>query len=123
MALTFTPDFISNSTNGQLILVTATASPGQAIHTVQATTTDAREEVRITIYNDATATAIITLEWGSTDIGSRLIRHVAARQTGMRTLNNIGPLLLSGTTSIVRAYSTATDINVIKLGGTVNRAT
>ena len=122
MTLSFTPTIASGSTNGLAILVTATASPGTIIHTVEATTTDSREELRMVVYNNGTASQPVTFEMGSTDVASQLgPTHVLSRTFGIAL--TIGPNNFSATTTIVRAFTTGTATEAIRIWAQVNRAT
>jgi Trk-type K+ transport system membrane component len=119
MPLSFNSKVSSESTNGLAILVTATESPGTLLHRVVATTTDSREEVRLVLYNNSTATQLVMIEWGATEIWNRIPVNVQAQAAP-------GPAMflnLSATTTTVRAYSTGTATEAIRAWLQVNRAT
>lgn len=118
MALTFTKQLLSASSNGQMIQVDATASPGTTVHTVQATATTAREMVYVHAVNSATGTRTLTLEIGATGADDQLPVDLQANE-GLNLVLPGWPF--TGTGSIVRAHATAT--GEIRLGGWINRAT
>lgn len=120
MPLVYTPSFLSGSTNGRPIEVSAVASPGDVIHTVQSTGTAAREEIVIDAYNDATATVGLVIEFGSTATSDRLVFHLPSQLGLIRVIDR---LRLTATTSIVRAFSTGTATETLRLAGFTDRAT
>jgi len=60
-----TPGFLSESTNGRNILVTATSSPGTLLHTC-ASGTDQIEAITIQANNKSGSTVTLTVQWGGT---------------------------------------------------------
>jgi len=122
--LIYTPSFISTSSNGMWVLVTATADPGQIIHTVQVTGTDEREEIRLSAYNAAATSAEpLSILWGSTDASS-LFPNVTVQTAGAGPQVIIGLNPLSATTSSIRVWTTGTaTTGSIRIIGGVNRAT
>lgn len=60
-----TPSFLSESTNGRQILVTATATPGTLLHTCAAGT-DQIEALTLEAVNKSGSTVTLTIEWGGT---------------------------------------------------------
>lgn len=121
MALTYTRQLLSASTNGRMITIGATSSPGTTLHTVGATATNAREEVYLQAINDATATSsirMLTVEYGGTSSGDQIIVNVGAGEGVWRVLEGGN---LTATTSIVRAF--ATGANEFRVMGYINRAT
>ena len=118
MALTYSKQLLSGSTNGQMIEVDGTSSPGTTIHNVVATTTDAREEVYLYAMNGATTNSILTIEWGGTGTEDQVVFTVPF-QDGVYQVIPGG--VLTATTSIVRAFGTAT--GRLDILGWVNRAT
>lgn len=118
MALTYSKQILSGSTNGRMIEVNASASPGTTVHTVQATATTSREEVYLSAMNSATANAIVTIEWGGTGTADQIVDTIAPN-SGLRLLVN--GISLTATSSIVRAFATATGL--LRVIGHVNRVT
>jgi len=123
MATVYSKQILSGSTNGRMVEVNASASPGTTIHTVQATATTSREEVWMYVVNSATATTAtgthqITVELGGTGTADHLVYSVPA-QNGLHLL--VPGVTFTATTSIIRAFGTATGIHHI--AGWVNRAT
>ena len=120
MALTYTRHPLSGSTNGRPIEVATIASPGTTLHTVQATGTDAREEVHLYVANRSTATEAVTIELGGTATTDQIMTHIPA-QAGFDLV--IPGISFTATTSIVRAFTTGTATDAITIAGWANRAT
>ena len=120
MPLTYTRQLLSGSTNGRPIEVATIASPGTIIHTVQATGTDAREEVHLYAWNDATATMPLTIEFGATATTDQILVHLPS-QVGLSLV--IPGISLTATDSIVRAFTTGAATDALAIAGWVNRAT
>lgn len=114
---TYSRVLLSGSTNGRVIPVAATATPGTLIHTAIAGTASF-DEIYLWVSNVTASAATLTLEWGGvTNPGDHLTDLVSIPAnsppipiiTGM-VLNN---------TLVLRAFSgTASALNV---GGYVNR--
>ena len=119
MALTYTRNPLSGSTDGRPIEVATVATPGTTLHTVQATGTDAREEVHLYAANRSTATAPVTIELGGTATTDQIMTHIPA-QAGFDLV--IPGISFTATTSIVRAFTTGTATDAITIAGWVNRA-
>lgn len=102
---TYSKQLLSASTNGRPIEVASTSSPGTQIHTVGATATSAKEAMHLYVTNSATTDRLLNLEFGGTATTDLLEVSITARD---------GPFLvaagwpLTATTSIVRAFATAT---------------
>lgn len=119
MALTYTRQILSGSTNGRPIAVAGTSSPGTTIHTVGATATNSREEVYIYAHRLATGADLrLTCEFGGTATQDRIDLDVVDGD-GLHVV--VPGISLTATTSIVRAY--ATGAGLLAVGGWVNRAT
>jgi hypothetical protein len=118
MALVYSKQLLSGSTNGRNIEVDATSSPGTTIHTVQATATTSREEVYLYACNVGTATDTLTIELGGTGTADHVVTNVDPNE-GL--FLHVPGITFTATTSIVRAYATATGL--IHITGYVNRAT
>lgn len=114
----FTKEFLSSSSNGAPIAVTASSSPGTIIHTT-GTNQSIIDEVWIYANNISMAQTTLTLEYGGTASNNRLILPIPA-QSG---LTIVAPgLILRGTGSTfstIRAYTNTVDtVNVV---GYINR--
>lgn len=120
MALVYSKQLLSGSTNGRMIEVNNTTSPGTTIHTVVATATVAREEVYLYAMNGDTATGgqVLTVEWGGTGTADQ-IKLTVPSEDGLYQVNP--GMAFTATTSIIRAFATAT--GMFRIGGWVNRAT
>lgn len=116
----YSKEMLSSATDGQLVDLVATASPGTLIHTVT-TATLSKDEIYLWCANRATASDfLLTLEWGGTDV-TRQIKQIIPAQDG---LHQIQPgMILAGTTAtqVIRAFGTGTDLLLV--GGFVNRIT
>lgn len=122
--LVFSPSIISASSNGLWIAVTATADPGQEIHTCGVTGTDEYEEIRLFTVNAATGFEPLSILWGSTDVGSRFPNSDVAPSTVAGPIAPHGINPISATTSIIRVWTTGTaTTGSIRIIGSVNRAT
>ena len=113
---TYTKLPLSGSSNGQNILVTATTSgSGVNIHTAVAGTSSL-DEIYIYGYNDATASILLSLNWGSISESVSVCRTLIGPQSG-RTLVIDGKLLQNGLT--ITAYSSVA--NFVTIDGFINR--
>jgi len=116
---TFSKELLSGSTNGRLIKVGATSTPGTTIH---ATGTSATIEDEIWLYavNSSTSSVKLTIEYGGTSSPDDLIEFTVPAESGLYLI--VPGLVLTGTGSAantVRAFAATT--NVINIGGYVNR--
>lgn len=118
MALQYTRQTLSESTNGRPIAVAGTSSPGTTIHTVQATATNSREEVYLYAHLLATTAARLTVELGGTATQDQIIQDLVDGD-GLHVV--VPGISFTATTSIIRAH--ATGAGVIAMDGWVNRAT
>ena len=101
----------SGSTNGRPIPAAAVASPGTIIHTVGPTGTSDREEFEILVTNTATDDRLVTIEFGSTTTGDHIVAIITTEGGPERIIPGLS---LTATTSIVRAFATATGgINIL----------
>lgn len=119
MALQYTRQILSGSTNGRPISVAATSSPGTTIHTVVATATNSREEIYLYAHLLATDNQRLTVEFGGTSTQDAIQQDLADGD-GLHVI--VPGVSLTATTSIVRAYATG-GAGEIAIGGWVNRAT
>lgn len=109
---------LSGSTNGKRILVTQIASPGDTIHTTDATTgVDNYDEIWINAFNSDTANQSVTLQWGGTTAPNDSITLTLAPQAGL-ILVVAGDILQNSL--VVKAFASVA--NKITVGGFVNRS-
>ena len=114
--MTYTKQTLSGSAYGQQILITATTSGSATlIHTAVAGTTST-DEIWLYAYNEATASVLLSINWGSTVEPASANRATIPSQSG-RVLIVDGKLLCNSLT--VSAY--ATTGSVICIDGFVNR--
>lgn len=108
---------LSGSTDGRLILVAATATPGTTVHTAGSVTgTDNYDEIWLWGVNSTTVSVKLTLEWGSTTAPNDNIEVVLSPEDGLVALV---PGLVLQNALLVRAF--AANANVVSLGGYVNQ--
>lgn len=116
---TFSKLHLSGSTDGQPILVAATASAGTAVHTT-GVSSSVIDEVWLYAHNTSSSAVVLTVEYGgTTNPDNRIILNIPA-QAGLTLI--IPGLTLSGDGSsgrIVQAFAATT--NVITVSGYVNR--
>jgi hypothetical protein len=104
---------LSGSTNGRMIPVAATQTPGTTIHTTGA----AEEEIWLFAANVTGVAATLTVEWGGTgDPGDHLVKAYSIPANSPRVPISLGERLQGGLT--IKAFSgTGGAINV---GGWAN---
>lgn len=110
---TFSKVKFSESTNGRMIKVAATATAGTLIHTSHATALD---EIWLYAVNSDTTDRKLTIEFGGTSAPDDLIEFTVKAENGLYLI--VPGLILTGSTG-VRAF--AATANVISIGGYVNR--
>lgn len=116
---TYSKVFLSGSTNGRPIKVTATASSGTTIHAT-GTSSTVVDEVWLYAINTSTSDVLVTAEFGGTTSPDDRITLTVPGQTGPFVLSP--GFILSGTGSAantVRVF--AATANVINIIGYVNR--
>lgn len=115
---TYEKKHLSGSTDGQGILVAATASSGTTIHTASATATT-YDEIWLYAVNTSASAVKLTIEWGTTTAPNGNIEITVQPEAGLVTL--VPGLVLKGnaTPLIVRAFAATT--NVIVVHGFVNQ--
>ena len=115
---TYSKIVLSGSTDGQGILVTATASAGTTIHTASATATT-YDEIWLYAVNTSASNVKLTIEWGTTTAPNGNIELTVLPEAGLVTI--IPGLVLKGnaTPLVVRAF--AATGSVIAVHGFVNR--
>lgn len=112
---TFSKQFLSGSTNGRMVKVAATSTPGTTIHTAHATDKD---EVWLWAVNSDSTARKLTIEFGGTSSPDDLIEQTVAPEGGFTLI--VPGLVLSGSLVVKAFCATA---NVVMLGGYVNRVT
>ena len=103
---------LSGSTDGKPIVITATESPGNLIHTASATEID---EIWIYLSNSSSTPVVTTIQWGLTTTVGSIIQSVP----GQAGLYLAVPGLILTNSSIVRVFAEISD--VITVLGFVNR--
>ena len=119
MAATALKRKLSGSTDGKLVKVAATATPGTTIHTaVAGTTAGTFDEVWLWAVNSDTTARKLTIEYGGTTSPDDTIELTIPAESGF-TL--VVPGLVLQNTLVVKAFcGTAT---VVLIGGFVNTLT
>jgi hypothetical protein len=107
---------LSGSTNGKMIPVAATSTPGTLIHTAQ-TGTAGKDEIWLWANNIDTAAVVLTIEYGGTAAGDQIIVSIPSKSGKYPVI--AGELLQNGL--VVRAF--AASANKINLSGFVNKIT
>ena len=110
---TYSPQIASGSTNGKMVKVAATSTPGTLLHTAHATDYD---EVYVWAVNSSGSGVKLTIELGGTGAPDDLIEKTIAAEDGL-TLIVPGIRLTGGV--VVRAF--AASGNVILCAVNVNR--
>ena len=100
---------LSGSTDGQPIVITDTATLGQAIHTAHASNVD---QIWIWACNDTAAAVKLTIEWG--DAAATIVGNVPAHETVLV----VDGLRLSNSEVVTAFAASGSAINLI---GHVNR--
>lgn len=112
---TYSKIALSGSTNGRMIAVAATSTPGTLIHTATSSTTY-EDEIWIYAVNSSTSAVKLTLEWGGTTANTD---HIELTVSGESGLVLVSPGLILQNSLVVRAF--AGTANVINIAGYVNR--
>lgn len=118
---TFSKLHLSGSTDGRLIKVGATGTPGTTIHT-GSTTASTYDEVWLYAVNSDTSARKLTIEYGGTSSPDDLIEQTINAESGLFLI--VPGLVIKGNASsalVVRAFCATT--NVVMIGGYVNRIT
>lgn len=106
---------LSGSTDGRMVKVAATATPGTTIHTAHATDLD--EIWLYAVNSDATARKL-TIEFGGTTSPDDTIEVTIQPEAGLTV---VVPGLILTNSTVVRAF--AASANLVLIGGFVNRIT
>ena len=114
---TFTKNHLSGSTDGKMIKVAATATPGTTIHTGPTDTSHFHEVWLYAVNSDSTDRKL-TLEFGGTAAPDDLIEFTVKAENGLYLI--VPGLVLQGNASalVVRAFAATAD--VISIAGYVN---
>ncbi len=110
---TFTKLKLSGSTDGRMIKIAATTTPGDTIHTAHATALD---EIWIYAVNSDTTARKLTIEYGGTTGPDNLIEQTIQPESGLIL---VIPGFLLTNSLLARAFCATT--NVVLVGGWVNR--
>lgn len=114
---TFSKTILSGSTDGRGIVVTATASPGNTIHTGP-TNTAHLHEVWLYAMNTGTSFTKLTVQWGGTSTPGDDIELSIQAESGLVLV--VPGLIIKGNASppTIRAFAATT--NVLTIHGFVN---
>lgn len=117
---TFSKIHLSGSTDGRLISVAATGTPGTTLHTGSATATT-YDEIWLYAVNADTTARKLTIEFGGVTSPNDLIELTVSPENGLMLV--VPGLVIKGnaTPLVVRAF--AASASVIGIGGFVNRIT
>jgi len=111
----YTSEIASGSTDGRMIKVVATATPGTTLHTA-VTGTDDMDEVWIWAVNSDTSSRKLTIELGGTTAPDDLIEYTVPAEDG---LHLIVPGIRLQNAAVVKAFAATT--NVVLCAVSVNR--
>jgi len=117
---TFTKIALSGSTDGKMIQVSATATPGTTIHTGSATATTF-DEIWLYAVNSSATAVKLTIEWGGTTSPTDLIEQSIPAESGLYLVTPGLVLKGNATPLVVKAFAGTTA--VINSAGYVNRIT
>jgi hypothetical protein len=112
---TYSKVVLSGSTDGKLIKVAATSTPGTLIHTAHATSED---EIWLYAVNSDTTARKLTIEWGGVTSPDDTIEVTIQPEAGLAVV--VSGLVLTNSL-VVRAFCATA--NVVMIGGFVNRIT
>jgi hypothetical protein len=113
----------SGSTQGQAVLVVATATPGTLIHAT-GTSATVQDETRMYAYNSHTADVLLTIEYGGATAPNQNIVQTIPFKSGLIEITPPADMFLTGNGSAgltVKAFAGTT--NVITISGCVFRTT
>ena len=117
---TFSKITLSGSTDGKMIQVGATTTPGTTIHTGSATATTF-DEVWLYAVNSDTTARKLTIEYGGTSSPADLIEQTIPAESGLYLI--VPGLVIKGnaTPLVVKAFCASA--SVVSIAGYVNRIT
>ena len=108
---TFTKKKLSGSTDGQGIVIAATATPGTLIHTAVAGTGAAFDEVWLWVQNTSASAVKVTIEYGGPTAPDKNIEYTVAAEDGPKLIipgfilqNGLTIKAFAGTTNVLVAY-------------------
>jgi hypothetical protein len=108
---------LSGSTNGRMIKVAATSTPGTTIHTAVSGTSN-MDEIWLWAVNSSTSEVKLTIEWGGTSSPDDTIELAVPPEDGLYL---VAPGLLLQNSLLVRAFAGTAD--VVMVTGYVHRIT
>jgi hypothetical protein len=111
---TYSKITLSGSTNGRAVLVAATATAGNLIHTATPST-EFEDEIWLYAMNTSASGVKLTVEFGGTSVSDQ-IELTISPESGLIL---ISPGLILQNSLVVRAFAATT--NVINIFGYVNR--
>lgn len=106
---------LSGSTDGKMIKVAATSTPGTTIHTSTSSATGF-DEIWLWAQNNHTADVLLTIELGGTTSPDDLIQYTVPTKAGLKI---ILPGVILRNSLVLKAFAGTT--NVISLAGYANR--
>ena len=106
--------FLSADTNGDGILIAATASPGTLIHTAVSGTTQF-DEIYLYAHNTSAAAVVMTIEIGGAAAVNQIKKTIPAQDGAILVI----PGFLLNNAQTIAAFAATT--NVINVHGWVNR--
>ena len=109
---------LSGSTNGRMIKVAATGTPGTTLHTATASTSDTFDEIWLWAVNSDSSARKLTIEFGGVAAPDDLIEVTIPAEDGLYL---VVPGLTLTNSLVVRAF--AATANVLSINGFVNRIT
>jgi hypothetical protein len=114
---TFTKNHLSGSSDGKLIKVAATATPGTTIHTGPTNTSHFHELWLYAVNSDSTDRKL-TIEFGGTSSPDDLIEQTITAESGLILV--VPGFVVQGNASalVVKAFCATAD--VVMIGGYVN---
>ena len=117
---TFSKIVLSGSSDGKMIQIGATTTPGTTIHTGSATATTF-DEIWLYAVNSDSTDRKLTIEWGGVSSPDDLIEFTVPAESGLYVI--VPGLVLKGnaTALVVRAFCATAD--VVNIAGFVNRIT
>jgi len=113
-----TTGHLSGSTDGRIISVTATSTPGTTVHTAIAAT-DQIDHVYLYAVNNHTAAVEIEVEWGDTTATTNIVQTIPTDSGKVNITDKNGDPIQNSQVLSVFAGTTA----VIGIGGSVLRST
>lgn len=112
----FNKNKLSGSTDGRMIKVAATGTPGTTIHTaVAGTTANTWDEIWLWAVNSDTSARKLTIEYGGTTSPDDTIELTIPAESGLFL---VVPGLILDNGSVVKAF--AASANVVLIAGYVN---